>query len=951
MECPNDETLLSLVEGRLRGDALAAVDSHLDACDPCRELVATLASGPRAVQTQAETRASRADAIGRFLVIDKIGEGAMGEVYSAYDPELDRRVALKLLHAEPGPEKARARLMREAQAMARLSHPHVVTVFDVGVRGDDVYVAMELVDGRSLREWLADERGTQEILSVFTQAAEGLAAAHDAGLVHRDFKPENVLVDRAGRAKVGDFGLAVGVDEGGGELPDGALLAATLTRTGALLGTPAYMAPEQLAGEGADARADQFAFCVALWEALSGERPFASATSVAALREAIAAGPPSPRFHRRIGAVLARGLSASPDARFPDMRALLAALSPTARARSPFVAVGLASAIAIGVAIVARVSPTSDPCEASRRALDATGPVGEGLEVYARVALDRWSTSWIAQRVDACEDTRVRREQSDAQMDRRMACLDRQRLAFGAVVDRLDEDVGGPFVPQVLATLPDPASCASVSDGVAPPGVSIADEVTRVRGEIDVARVQIAAAEHEDALRAAARIVASSERLGYGPLTSEAHRLEAEALRALARYDEALAAANEAVLAAEASSDDRAAAEAWLALAKAAGAGGRYADAADHAAHAEATIARLGEPADLREELLRLRGVLRTNLGDLVGAERDLRAALESSVAQHGAASPQLAPIHTSLGNLLRVDSRLDEALLEHRRALAIDRAALGDAHPRVARDLHNLGGILRRLGRTDEARASYEEARRIAIAVYGDSHPEVALTRNSLGLLAHARGDRREARAQWDAAVAIFDAHGHGDAALSRHNLALLDLDEERYEEARANVVRAIAIDAERIGPRSKRVGSEHVVLARALRGLGRAQEANDAAHTALSIAQEMNDPPLAADARALLDPEGEAADTGTSSRRSRAQQNVRIFRSRVANETDPEVAQAPTVAEPRSEPVRSEALGSDALGSEALGSDALGSDALGSEAPRRPNGSGAYGAGQAWE
>ena len=908
MECPNDETLLSLVEGRLRGDALAAVDSHLDSCDPCRDLVATLASGPRHTSERA---AGRADAIGRFLVIDKIGEGAMGEVYAAYDPELDRRVALKLLHAGAGPEKARVRLMREAQAMARLSHPHVVTVFDVGTRGDDVYVAMELVDGQSLREWLAEKRGTDAILAVFTQAAEGLAAAHQAGLVHRDFKPENVLVDRVGRAKVGDFGLAVGQGEDGGEVPEGALLAATLTRTGALLGTPAYMAPEQLAGESADARADQFAFCVALWEALAGQRPFAAATSVASLREAIEAGPPAPRFDRRIGGVLARGLSANRDARFPDMRGLLDALRPKPRVKWRWMAVVAAGALAVGAALLPRAAD-ADPCEASHHALDATWPVeaGDRLPPFARAPLDEWRTAWIAGRVDACEGTRLRREQSDAQMDRRMACLDRQRIAFGAVIDRLD-DVADRFAPEVLATLPDPSSCASVSDGVAPPDASIAEEVARVRGEIDAARVQIAAAEHDAALRSAGRIVASADRLRYPPLSSEAHRLHSEALRALARFDEALSAANAAVLAAEASSDDRAAAEAWLALAKAAGARGRYADAAAHAAHAEAMIARLGDPADLHEELLRLRGVLRTNLGDLAGAEEDLRAALASSVARYGAENLQVAPIHTSLGNLLRVASRLDDALAEHRRALALDRAALGDAHPRVGRDLHNVAGILRRLGRTEEARASYEEALRIAIAVYGAAHPEVALTRNSLGLLSHEAGDREEARAQWEAAVAIFEAHGHGDAALTRYNLALLDLDEERYEEARANVARAITIDTERIGPRSKRVGSEHVVLARALRGLGRAREADDAARTAFSIAEALDDPPLAAEARALF------ADSVRPA--PEPQRNVRTSIDVILPPRVP--APSPAVAVPSPQPVR------------------------------RPNGSGAYGAGQAWE
>ena len=250
----------------------------------------------------------RGDLVGRYVVLEKLGAGGMGVVYLAFDPELDRRIALKLIRTPTqdvkatGGERAtnlRSRLVREAQALAKLSHPNVVTVYDVGVVDDDVFIAMEYVEGQAFRAWMREKsRSWREVVPLAVAAGRGLAAAHVAGLVHRDFKPDNVIIDNAGRAYVLDFGLAQAESDGARDdrprehelAPIGeAVVAAnqeqparsghsfgsksrdSLTDADTVLGTPAYMAPEQHFGQ-TDARSDQFAFCVALYEALYAEK-------------------------------------------------------------------------------------------------------------------------------------------------------------------------------------------------------------------------------------------------------------------------------------------------------------------------------------------------------------------------------------------------------------------------------------------------------------------------------------------------------------------------------------------------------------------------------------------------------------------------------------------------------------------------------------------------------
>ena len=387
MNCPEELTLWELVQGSLSADELARVDTHLDSCPECRDVVGVLASAER---VRAPAGKQRGDTLGRFTLDEAIGEGAMGAVFLARDPQLSRDVALKVLHPETATERGQARLLREARAMAQLSHPHVIRVYEAGQQDETVYLVMEPA-AENLREWLARHPSQADILRVFGEAAMGLQAAHEAGVIHRDFKPENVLLSRQGVAQVADFGLAADaprLPDAEPDTPAGSraserdlsrpplapLAQASLTRTGALLGTPAYMAPERLSGAPATPLSDQFSFCVSLWEALEGARPF-QATSLFELLESMQAGPPpAAAMPRHVEGALRRGMRPAPGQRYPTMTALITALQTSARQRRRGrVALALSAAGLVllggGVALRAGFALTqdADPCSQDGR--------------------------------------------------------------------------------------------------------------------------------------------------------------------------------------------------------------------------------------------------------------------------------------------------------------------------------------------------------------------------------------------------------------------------------------------------------------------------------------------------------------------------------------------------------------------------------------------------------
>jgi len=407
------------------------------------------------------------ETVGKYRLDRMLGAGGMGVVWAAFDPDLERAVALKLLRAEATEEASmRTRLLREARAMARLRHPNVVTVFDVGTdRGRD-FIAMELVEGSTLDEWLQTKPARATIIDALLAAGRGLASAHAAGLVHRDFKPHNVLRASDGHIYVTDFGLARGQIEEGPELVPIALpveepasgsqprrkrdlvLDSPLTQTGVLIGTPAYMAPEQFVGAMPDPKSDQFAFCVTAWQALTGERPFRG-DSLSAIEAAARAGagklvvdlPPSLRR------VLERGLDPSPAARWPDMTSLLDALAaaaePPRKQRRWLLPVLAGSVLAGGAAVVAIAASQQnksldDACVPAEQAFASVWGAEQraafkrdGAGIGPLVLLDDAKRRWMRSYTAACDAPRTE------QTKERIRCLLEARDDMAKTLARL----------------------------------------------------------------------------------------------------------------------------------------------------------------------------------------------------------------------------------------------------------------------------------------------------------------------------------------------------------------------------------------------------------------------------------------------------------------------------------------------------------------------------------
>jgi tetratricopeptide (TPR) repeat protein len=808
--CLDDDLVLGLVEGRLAAAVLADVDEHLDGCESCREVISQVA------RVQAPSRVlERGHTVGRYVIGDLLGAGAMGRVYSAWEPELDRRVALKLL-VEPG-ASARERMAREAQAMARLDHPNVVGVHEVGTSEDGVYVAMDLVEGVTLRAWADPVRPWREVVPVLIEIARGLAAVHAAGVTHRDIKPDNIIIGPDGRARLGDFGLA----RSGASAPTAAAEPALAlgTPASAIAGTPAYMAPEVLRGASADPASDQFSFGVLAFEVLAGKRPFAGATWAALLAAIEEAAVPSVRGAPAwLDDAIHRSLAVTPGDRFPSMAALADHLTARAQRRRPttwLVGAAAAAAIASGVTWAAvRREPAAASCAVGGAELAtvwnpevkaALAPLG----ATALASLDAWAGQWATERDAAC------RAAITAPAPARDRCLDQRKAELSAIVVRLRAGNGivdptrassgaGDRVVDALASLASPSECRAILPGAADPlplDPAKAASARRVQDELPAARAAIALGDARPVLATTAELVQRARETGHEPTLADALIVRAEALRATSELHAASTAAVDAVVAAERGHDDLLAARAWVVRVATAGDRRDLPAAQEAGAIAAAAVERAGSPPHLVATVLRQRGLIAYNRGLLEEARTLLAQARLDFIALSGASSIDVATAESALGSVARAAGDLDAAEAWHRSAYAIDRTLRTAQHPDLARDLHNIAGVLRLRGKLDEAATTYREALAIEVATRGATSVEAGLTRNSLGLVYMGRKDWDHAREELTAARDILTAAGHGDRAFAHHNLGLVEANRGDHRLALTHYARAAAAYHDTIG------------------------------------------------------------------------------------------------------------------------------------------------------
>ena len=730
--------------------------------------------------------------LGRFVLLDRLGHGAMGVVYSAYDPELDRRVALKLLRVgrTRASEHARERLLREAQALARLSHPNVVPVYEVGVIEGQVFVVMEFVQGQTLRQWMrSQDRSWRDIVAAFCQAGQGLAAADAVDLVHRDFKPDNVLVGDDGRIRVLDFGLArehsqiaPGTDAGrartspaptaitsaasapaaiaraqsgdhalSSPAPSGAsptsgetgdrpasvehrnrgrqrLSRSTealeaevsskrdlpaLTATGEVLGTPAYMPPEQFRGAQVGPASDQFSFCVSLYEALFAQRPFVG-NSRESLRKSIEAGeirpPPKGRaVPRWLLPILWRGLSTEPNMRYPSMDGLLQALMrDTARRRRWLLLLGLMTTLlAVSIYNMTRPQPAEvSVCDGGKRELADTWTPERRSEIadafraiahpYAAPAwsqlsqrLDTYADDWASMHESACR-AHQRGAQSGALLDTRMACLARRKTALATAITVLGEIDAASLqhAVDVAHNLPPIGYCGNLEALAAqvrpPEDPAVAKRVARMRQRLARAVALENVGRYAEARALAAELDERAQALGYDPIAAEIALVAGRIALAMGDEKSAIDLLRRATALGLAAGVYETALEA---LARSI-----YADAiASHDADfdlqqvlrpmyiAEALIERVPEPTFVHALLLNNAGVVHLASGERQAARMTFERAL---AVKNRASGPPHIELLSVLSNLALETSAPNERAQLAARATEEATRALGPAHP-----------------------------------------------------------------------------------------------------------------------------------------------------------------------------------------------------------------------------------------------------------------------------
>jgi tetratricopeptide (TPR) repeat protein/predicted Ser/Thr protein kinase len=715
---------------------------------------------------------ARGTTLGRYVVLEPLGEGGMGVVYAAWDFALERRVALKLLRTRaivavrdiPAP-------LREAQAMARVTHPGINAIYDVGTFDGHPFLAMELADGGNLARWLREAiRPHRQILARMLEAGHGLAAAHAAGIAHGDFKPHNVLLTKNGSARVTDFGLA-----SEGTAPHGGPASEA--------GTPPYMAPERLEGAGVSALSDQFSFAVALYEALCGRRPFEGA-STAEVRASIARGPPSteslrPRWLR--SAVL-RALSPLPADRFESMDALLHALEPGRRRVRRNAVLGVAFAALLLVAGDMR-GRTRERCEGADEALaqiwnparQARLPSGVGPELTA------WAGRWKGTFVSACEATHLRQTQSAPVLDLRMRCLTAQLREVDALLTVLELPA---HANQAISAAQGLRAYGACEDGPHlrrwRPHDAEREGPGALQPQLATLRSLHATGQYRQVSLEGGKLAAAARAAGDDYVLAEAQQLRGEAQwRSGGAKTDAVPALQEAVLAAERTGDERVGALAHVGLSAVYSTDQQPLPAESSLAHARALLARMG--GDPR---LELKVRIEEGFGFVGADDAKAVAIFEDALAFAKRTLPEddleLTRVYSSLGTAYLHAGKQVLAVPPLEAALARTSRMLGPSHPSLVAALGPLSTALLDLGREEEALQMARRAKQIALASAAPENFQVSYVTIGLGNALMVNGQFAEARAQFESAAAL-----DGNASITSAN-AWLSIGETLRAEGR---------------------------------------------------------------------------------------------------------------------------------------------------------------------
>lgn len=764
--------------------------------------------------------------VGRYAPLRILGTGGMGRVYEAFDEELGRRIAIKVLRSDRhAGSLGRQRMIAEARAMARVSHPNVIAVYEVGTHTEShastsVFIAMELVDGQTLRQWV-DERqpAPAEILRRYREAAAGLAAIHAAGLVHRDVKPDNLMLDAAGRVRVMDLGLVRHAERARDTDPTNLPLPQAgedtpVTRTGTVLGTPAYMAPEQFAGELVDAASDQFSFCVALYEALWARRPFSGATPlVLATRVQAGAIEPTPRLagvSNRVRRAILRGLSTRREARWPSMEALARALSPNrtrlgTRAGALIAVTGLGLAWSTGDGSPERCRGSGSAFEATwsaerrdalRRAFVEAAPAYGGPIGDATIeALDAYRSQWARTHRDVCRTTWELRTRSADDFEGGMRCLGRRRHEADALIGAMLEvgEEGILRAPSAVASLLDPSLCAQldfVRAAQEPAGdPATVAEVSRLRTELAATRALDDLGELERAGAKIDTLIRAADAVGYPPLRAEV-AVGAAVMAALRApgTEESSERLRRAFFDAREAGAYRAAAVAALNLAAGLASRQQPERARTWMEHGRAHASAAGA-TDLDTMILEAEAIFAISDGRLEDAIALTmrRLTLVESACRRTSTCPELGPLHDDLSAIQTQAGHLTAALESARRSVALTTELGGPQHPHLGSALLHEGEILLALGRPDQATPPLRQAVAIREKHYGPTHPDVMSTQAALGAALVGSGSVDEGLALLATAAATAETSDAANlAAAVLNRVGMVYSDTGREDEAR---------------------------------------------------------------------------------------------------------------------------------------------------------------------